>query len=288
MERGLDFESLTAHNQRLTYCAITAYGEDGPWADYPAHGLNVDAFAGLVPVVIDNGMPDPDPNYMSVGTTLAGVHAALGIMSALHRQRTTGQPQRVDVSIWGAAMWWNWRHMTAIANLQTAWRSYSELGSRYSTYATIDGRVVLVCPIERRFWLAFCEALDLPADWKARGNWTTGADYGYDEEKPTIKDAVARLTLSEMVDVLAKAGIPFAPLLTFAEALNQNLLTSTTIGGAAFRIPRAPARIAGGGVSTTDNASENELSPPPLIGEHTEDILAEIGLKDSIQPELAN
>ena len=69
--------------------------------------------------------------------------------------------------------------MTAtFANCGRPWTPYRELGSRYAVYGTSDGRALLVCPMEKHFWERFCDALDLPADVKARGDWSSGSRRG--------------------------------------------------------------------------------------------------------------
>ena len=174
--RGMDFETMSAANPRLIYCAVSGFGDNGPWRDYTAHGQTIDTFAGLVPVEPGDPQPQTRGGWRTAGTTLGGVFAAMGVLAALHR-RDNGveRAQYVGVSLWQAAMWWSWRDLTTLANADHRWLDYSDLGSRYSLYETADGRVMLLAPAEQRFWESFCEILDLP---EATAASETGRDRG--------------------------------------------------------------------------------------------------------------
>src|SRR5699024_1032864 len=130
------------------YCAITGYGEAGPWADRPAHGLQPDAMAGILTVLDVDGEPTVPADYQAQGTGLAGLWAALGIQQALLRRSRGSGAQYVSVSIWEASLAWNWRRTQAVANRLPEPAGFQALGPRYRMYACADGRPLLVCPIE--------------------------------------------------------------------------------------------------------------------------------------------
>jgi len=276
--RGLDFASLCAVSPRLVYCAITGYGTDGPWSGLPAHGQNVDAMAGLLPVEWVDGQPTTPPGWRSTGTTLAGVFAALGALGGLHRQRVTGQAQFVAVSMWASAMWWSWRDLNLLANNGTRAVDYQSFGSRYAMYATRDGRAILVCPIERKFWERFCDVVGLPEGWRSRGRWGEGshADYGSDDERPTIAGALAAHDLAHWVEVLGAADVPFAPVLEVEEAMASahaeanGVMRPVRVGDQQVVVAASPVR--------PPAAPDDPVPAAPGIGEHTDELLEELGL----------
>jgi len=288
--RGLDFESLTQANQRLVYCLISGYGEEGPWRDYTSHGLNTDAFAGLVPVEWANGYPEPRKDYRSAGTTLAGIYAALGIMAGLYKRDHGGGAQYVGVSCWGAAMSWNWRDLTTYTNLGDPWMAYKDMGSRYCMYRTADDRAILVCPIERKFWEAFCDLVGLPEGYKAAGSWEAsgmdnGADFPWEREQ--IAQRIVTRPLAEWSRVFAAASIPFAPVLDWKEALASEharangVMTTTTVAGKVVQIASSPLTVRGTDEPAMPATGEaSGLGPPPALGEQTRELLIELGLGD--------
>jgi crotonobetainyl-CoA:carnitine CoA-transferase CaiB-like acyl-CoA transferase len=284
--RGLDFASLRAANPRLVYCSISGYGPVGPWSGVPAHGQNVDARAGLLPVEWRDGMPTTPAGWRSSGTLLAGVFAALGVMSALYRREIGGSGEFVSTSLWQAAMWSNWRDLNLLADRGEAGPDYQDFGSRYSMYPTSDDRVVLVCPIEQKFWRRFCGVVGLPAVWADRGDWTTShADYGYDGERPVIADLMRTRTLDAWTVAFEDAEIPFAPVLTADEAMRSDhaasnqLMRTITIGGEPARVVASAVTIAADDETVPPL---RDLGSPPDLGADTRDVLLDIGLPDLI------
>lgn len=281
---GIDFATISSYNPDVVYCLVSGYGEDGPWRDVAAHGQTMDAMAGLVPIEWEDGYPVTSPGWRSIGTSLAGVFAATGIMYGLFR-KATGATGAVHVSIpvWSAGMAWSWRDLACLANLESPWNEYADLGTRYAMYGTADQRALIVAPAERKFWEEFCDAAGLDA-LRDQGNWEGGTDFGrgpaYDEERRTIADAVRRRTLAEWTEVLSATNVPFAPVLTLVEAMAsehaaaQQVLLDTTYDGQELKVPAMPVRVADGEAAVPVGS----IAPPPKIGEHTAEVLGELGL----------
>jgi crotonobetainyl-CoA:carnitine CoA-transferase CaiB-like acyl-CoA transferase len=282
-KRKLDFASLVQHNPRLVYCLLSGFGDTGPWRNYLAHGQTIDALAGAVPIEWNDGMPMTAPGWRSAGTPLAGVFGALGVLAGIGRQQREGHAQHVSVSLWASAMWWHWRDLNCLANLGQPWQDYKDLGSRYSMYPTSDDRAVLVAPIERKFWERFCELLELPNGWAERGSWgQSGMEFGRGpenvDEKAIIADAMRKRSLEEWWDLLSQAEIPFAPILTFAEAMEsdhakeEGILRDTTVG-------ETPARVVGSPIRFEDQ-TQGSIAPPPELGQDNEAVLQDFGLPE--------
>lgn len=275
---GIDFQSLVRVNPRIVHCNVTGYGEEGPLRALPAHGLNPDAYAGIVPLEWRDGLPYPQAMYHSAGAPLAGVFAALGILAGLRRRDATGEPQRLSVSLLGAAIWWNWRNVGSLANLGEPWFNYASFGGRYATYETADAKVILVCPIEKVFWEAFCAIVGLPDEWKARGKWgRSEMDHGMDYpwERAEIARKIRERPRAHWEQAFVGAKIPFACVLSLEEALQSEqvsaigALREVSVHGKAARIPSMPVRFA-------DTVAETLRTPD--LGEHTEEILAQLGI----------
>lgn len=294
--RGIDFASVVAHNPKIVYCLISGYGLDGPWADYPAHGLQMDVLAGtLAPEKDELGRPVPPASYRSIGTTLAGIEAALGIYAALDRRHRGLGAQFVHVSIWEAALAWQWRDMVSYQRLGMEWIGYRTQGSRYWMYPTADAKALLVCPIERHFWERFCEALGMPAEFRSVGTWdSTGIDFGdgYEDERAEIERRIRSKDRDAWVQILAEADVPVAPVLDVDEAMRSEhadangVMVTFDYDGRVARVPTTPVSVVStGGRAPSDaelagahRAKGDGLGPPPHLGEHTAELLELLGL----------
>jgi crotonobetainyl-CoA:carnitine CoA-transferase CaiB-like acyl-CoA transferase len=292
--RGMDFLTMQQANPDIIYCSISGFGDEGPWKDHTAHGQTIDSFAGLVPTVMGEFQPQTLGGWRTSGTTLGGVFAALGILNALlRRARGEARAQYLSVSLWQAAMWWSWRDLTMLANTGAPWLDYSDLGSRYSLYATSDDRVLLVAPVEQKFWHAFCDLIGLGTDYRSSGTWgLSGMEFGvgdtFTEERKRIAAAIGQRPLSEWTALLKNTDIPFAPVLTLGEAMASEhaavngLMRTTSVAGREFEIPASPIRTADGCETLTRPGS---LSSPPDIGEQSLEVLRELGLEDLARAE---
>jgi crotonobetainyl-CoA:carnitine CoA-transferase CaiB-like acyl-CoA transferase len=287
--RGIDFLTMRKANPDIVYCSISGFGDEGPWKDHTAHGQTIDSYAGLVPTVPGELQPETRSGWRTAGTTLGGMFAAIGILNALLRkERGQARAQYLSVSLWQSAMWWCWRDLTMLANTGEPWVDYSDLGSRYSLYATADDRVLLVAPVERRFWHMFCDVVGFGEEERSRGTWgLSGMEFGvgddFIDERRKIAAAVGERTLQEWIAVLDGSDIPFAPVLTLGEAMSSEhatvngLMRKTFAAGREFEIPASPIRQ---GRSGEELSLPGALSSPPDIGEHSAEILRELGLDE--------
>jgi crotonobetainyl-CoA:carnitine CoA-transferase CaiB-like acyl-CoA transferase len=286
---GLDYETLLGYNPRLVYCLISGYGEVGPWRSYPAHGQQPDALAGLLPIDWIDGKPETPPRWRTTCTTLTGSFAALGIMAALRRRDLDERPQYVSVSLWGSAIWWNWRDI----NTYVGWPDYKDMGSRYALYATADDRVILACPLERKFWQKFCDLLGLPEELKDHGDWDRSRmDFGvgpkYDGEREVIAAAMATKTMDEWSRIFDENEIPFAPVLTWIEALESEhtkengVMTTTTVDGEEVGVAAPPVALRERPLTAAEHGAPAPVPPAPKLGENTEELLRELGLEELV------
>ncbi|MYH97058.1 MAG: CoA transferase [Acidimicrobiia bacterium] len=291
VRRGLDFHTLLEANPQLVYCVISGYGLTGPWAEYKAHGQNMDALAGRVEVDWNDGHPQTQVGWRSAGVLLAGVFGAMGVLAAIVKRDRGGGPQFVHTSIWNTALWWNWRDVNTWVNNDEPWHEYRALGSRYSMYATSDHRALLLCPLEKVAWERFCDLTSLD-QLSARGEWTHSMDFGYDDEFPLIADAISRRSFDDWTRLFDEAEIPFAPILTLDEAVNSEhaqvnrVLRGTEVPGGRVQMAASPVQLS----SNPDEAAQpglSDLPPPPDLGSDTDEILAEVGLDHLVGEDLS-
>ncbi len=276
---GLSREQIAEINPRAVYCHISAYGPSGPWRDRPAHGQNPDALAGLVDVI--DG-PDGNPasaGWRPAGTTLAGVIAAIGILAALLRRSQSGEVAAVETSLWESAVWWNWRQITAKANLGSDWGILSDLGSRYAIYTTADSRPLLIAPIEERFWNSFCEAAGLE-QLRGKGDWSERLYFGEEgpdsAERAEVAECVRRFPLARWIELLEPRHIPFCEILRAEDVIRSDhfealqMLLPLEGGGSVIRPP----------LTFLGQTPEPTPYLLPSLGAHTEVYRQQFGIND--------
>lgn len=280
---GLDYESLRDVKPDLIYCSITGYGQDGPYRDLPSHSMNVDACAGNLRIERGPaGRPEIGAySAIGIGVEQAALHAALGIVSALLRRSRTGQGQYLDASCWDGSVASNQRFLAAL-NLSSSDEAIGAsgcggLGPRYNVYGTKDDRVIFLCPLEKKFWFDFCTAIDRP-EWKDRGAWRERMDFGNDDPalREDIEAVMRTRRLTEWIEILGAAGVPASPVVEPDEleadphtSARNIVATSQDPGAAGIKFVRPPLRLPGEPFSVAIS--------PPGFGEHTEQVLAELG-----------
>ena len=270
---GVGYAALSAINPRLVYCAITGYGQDGPWALRAGHDLNYIAQAG---VLEQTGSPGSGPAIpaLQIGDLLGGAMSAVAaILAAVHQAKGCGRGAFVDVAMSDSVLAHNLFPLFALAESgETAPCGADMLtggNANYGVYETRDGRYLAIAPLEEKFWMLFCDAVGRP-DLKAR----------YDEANtPTPHSAlrrevaalIAERTQAEWNSIFDGVDCCVTPVLTLAEALQHPQFVSRGMSVEADGMTQLapPFRMSGWTFSVERSA--------PAPGEHADAILAEAG-----------
>ena len=275
---GIDLADLRRRHPRLVVCSVTAYGQTGPLASLPAHGMNVDAYAGWVTTEPHEGRDRIATGiFTSVAVELGGINAALGILAALLQARTTGQGAWIDASCWDAAVEATRLRLAHIVATGADLFDVRELGPLYDMYRTADGHLVLLGALEQKFWEAFCRAIDR-AD--LAGRWRGGAAAVQFEDDATARAELTAIfatkTAAQWSDLFVAWAVPGAEILHPAEVLGhpqfaaRGLIDDDGPGGA-DPVPAIldPLRW------IDDDARPGTGGPPsPALGQHTGEVLA--------------
>ncbi len=168
MERlGLGYETLSAINPRIIYCAISGYGRNGPKAQVAAHDLNYQADAGLLSIAAGVDGSPVVPNALSADIAGGAYPAVINILLALRNREHTGKGCRLDIAMTDGLLpflYWGIGNGVATGNWPRPGGELLSGGSpRYQIYRTADGRHLAAAPLEDRFWANFCAAIELPA-----------------------------------------------------------------------------------------------------------------------------
>jgi len=270
---GLGYEQIRKVNPQIIYCSLTGFGPGGPYRDRPAHDLDFMALSGLLHILKRDGQLPPVPESQIAGAG-GGISAALGILAAVVRRERTGEGGRVDAAVFDG--------LVPFLGLVMAQRMTGEgdngeslVGGAYAcynVYETGDGKYLTLGCLEEKFWKAFCRAVgrdDLAPDQFAPEPRRSAL---LDEVRALIRQRNQR----EWMELFESHGVCFAPVNSPEEALQDRHAIHT---GLWFRgkhprdgeVPQQslPVRLSG--------VRPGWRSHPPALGEHTREILAEIG-----------
>ncbi|HJW54443.1 MAG TPA: CaiB/BaiF CoA-transferase family protein [Burkholderiaceae bacterium] len=225
---GLGWKTLKQRNPKLVMCAISGYGQNGPFAHLAGHDINFVGYAGMLE---QNVGPDGIPalSNLQVGDVLGGSQAAVqGILAALISARTTGRGRFVDISMTDGVLAHNIMPLAAVNSFGKAPTPGRDLLTGgvpcYNVYRTRDDRFMAVGALELKFWEICCDVLERP-DLKAR-HWARGQEIG-GTDAMAIKlelDAIfAQETLVFWSGKFADADCCVTPILCMEEAISHPL-----------------------------------------------------------------
>jgi len=282
-KRGLDFDSLSAANPRLIYCSITGYGFTGPKAECPGYDILAQAEAGLMSFT---GEPEGEPMRFPVpmADITCGIYATLGILAALLARQQSGRGQFLDMALLDCQLSW-------LANAGSSYLNAGELPRRlgnahanivpYQLFRGSDGRFLVVGVGTEKLWSRFCQVLGLED--------TLGRDPHFASNRRRIERREELVSQLEKVFLsrpaqgwlkeLRAAGIPVAPVHSVSEALSH---PQAQARGMVVEMQHPLADVVRS-LANPVKMSAPPVSyrlPPPLLGEHTEPLLRELGLTE--------
>jgi len=271
----LDYDTVASVNQRIVYCSITGYGQDGPYAGRAGHDINYLGYAGVGDQI---GTPEAPvvPNFQIADLLGGALVPAMGILAALVEARSSGRGRHVDVAMTDAVL----AHaiLPLIGYLERGKPPERGAGMLdgglpcYNLYKTRDGRSMAVGALERKFWETLCDILGCPE--------LKGRHIVYGEGARPVKERIAAIfaarTQDEWVEVFSNADCCVSPVLTIEESLDNEQLRArgmivTKKGMTQFAPPLKFSEF-----------EFDVLRAPPEPGEHTDEILGAAGY-DRIQ-----
>lgn len=280
---GLDFESLKAVNPRLVYCSVTGYGQTGPMATRPGYDGVFQAMSGFMNV---SGHPDdvPGGGPMKVGISivdiLTSLYAANAIQAALyHRDMRSGRGQHIDMSLLDCGL-------ASLSHFAMNYLVSGEIPERRGNggfggvpsqaFQCRDRQIFLVAGGDAHF-RAMCEAIgrpDLP------DNPLFNSTSARIENRRQLVQALDAVFIDrdarEWLDRLEAAGVPASPVNTIAEALEEPQIVHREMVRRLDH-PVGPIRILANPIAFSETPV-GDYAPPPLLGQHTDEVLNELGV----------
>ncbi|MDO9143544.1 CaiB/BaiF CoA-transferase family protein [Rhodoferax sp.] len=287
---GLDYESLKAVNPRLIYCSVTGFGQDGPYAERAGYDLMIQAMSGLMSITGHaDGEPGGGPMRMGVALidVLTGIYACSAILAAVEVRHRTGEGQHIDMALLDVGM-------AVLANQAAGFLNTGKVPQRqgnthpslapYQTFETLDGSMLLAIGNDGQF-ARFCEAAG-HAEWAADARFASNTLRVKHREAliPVLQAVTRTRSTAQWIALLEDKAVPCGPINDMAQAF-----ADAQVQARGLKVTQAVTSsqpVSGAVASITTVASPLRLMatppvlqrPPPALGEHTDEVLAELGL----------
>ncbi len=284
---GLDYETLSALNPRLVYCSITAYGQDGPYAERPGYDLLCQAEGGLMAInghadVEDGGaVGGPVKVVIAVTDVLSGLNATVAILAAIEARHKTGRGQRIDIALLDSVVQFG---ANQIASYFLTGKQPKRVGNAhvnlapYQSFKTKDGYMIVGAGNDSQ-WRKLCDAMGVAA---------LAIDPRFVEMKDRNKNRAALVAEMERtlttqptafwLDTFASLGIPHAPINTYDQVFAHPQVQHRNL-----RVDmQRPPEQGGGNVAMVASPIRMSETPveyryaPPAKGADTEAVIREV------------
>ena len=284
---GLDYATLSAEHPRLVFCSISGFGQDGPRRDQAGYDAVIQAEGGLMSVT---GDADGRPYRVGVAETdmVAGLLAVQGILLALFARERSGRGQNVDISMLDGVISLLSYHasiyLTTGAESRRVGNRHATIAP-YDTFTAADGELFLAVGNDDQFQ-RFCAATGLPRLLEDARFSTNPSRVANEAALRALLEPVIRArTREQWLRELAAAGVPCGAVRSVSEALSDPQVSARRMIEAVEHAVLGPMKVLGTPIKLSDTPASVRTAPPTL-GQHTDAVLAELGLSASEISEL--
>jgi crotonobetainyl-CoA:carnitine CoA-transferase CaiB-like acyl-CoA transferase len=272
---GLDYNSLKAANPRLIYCSITGFGQTGPFAGRAGYDFMIQGMAGVMSIT---GEPDGQPMKMGVAFSdvFAGLHAVIGITSALYHREITGEGQHIDISLLDS-------QVAVLANQALNYLVGGKVPQRlgnahpnivpYQTFETKDGHMIMAVGSDRQY-TEYCRIIGATHLADAPYNTNRGRVENRAALIPQLAPRMKEKTTAEWIMAFEAASVPCGPINTIDQVFDNPQVKAR---GMQVTLQREDGLTAPGVANPiVFSASANSYSKPsPVLGNATDEILSD-------------
>jgi crotonobetainyl-CoA:carnitine CoA-transferase CaiB-like acyl-CoA transferase len=274
---GLATRELRAQNPRLIWCAISGFGQDGPYRDKPAYDMIVQALSGAMSLT---GEPGGAPVRAGIptGDIAAGMYATIAILAALNRRHATGQGETIDISMLDChAAMLTYQAAYFLHSGQAPGRQGSGHDSIpvYRVFTGGDGNDFVICALSEGNWLALCRVLARPLDTDPR--FATNRDRFHNRLAlwAVLEEEFKARPAADWVARLGAESIPVAVVSTLEQVVADPQIRHRRMVTELAAPDGRHARVMGNPIAFSD-APAAEARFPPRLGEHSADVLREV------------
>jgi formyl-CoA transferase len=277
---GIGYDALEPGNPGLVYASISGFGQTGPYADRPGFDLIAQGMSGVMSVTGEPG-GSPVKCGVPIADLAAGLYTANGILAALLARGRTGRGQRVETSLFEAALAlsvWEAAEFFATGEPPRAQGSAHRLNAPYQAFRTADGYLTLAA-ITSRQWQRLCVVIGregLAVDPRFITN-----DARMEHRAALVEEIEAALeheTTAHWVERLLAAGVPAGPIQDYSQVFRDPHTHFRNMVAEIEHPVEGLIRMLGFPVAMSASPS-TVRRPPPLLGEHTSEVMQELGLE---------
>ena len=272
---GLDYDVIKQINPKIIYCAATGYGQYGVYSQKPGHDINYISIAGILG---KTGLKEPVIPGVPVADMTIGVYAALSILAALIARTKTGEGQFIDVSMTDCMLSYNILNIGYyLAGDKNEKMEIRGEAPYYNVYKTKDRKYISIGNIEFKFWEAFCKRIK-------REDLIELHDLGKNkEEKEKLKKELEKIfkekNRDEWVEIFDGINACITPVNTIEDVFDERLFNERDMFCEINHPVEGKIKQVALPIKFSKTPSKIK-TPPPLLGEHTEDILKSLGYSE--------
>lgn len=286
-ELGVGYEALAANNPRLVYCCISGFGPTGPRARERANDIFMQAFSGNMSITGEEGR-GPVKAGISVADVGAGLFGVIGVLMALQARERTGRGQRVDTSLLEGQLAMLAQNLTllfATGKPPVRRGTASQMGVPYQAFRAKDDDVV-VASFTERMWEGVCAAIERP-DWITDERFSTTKQRAVNRVEliALLTDVFPSRTVADWIERLSAQGVPCTAVNSLDKVVVDPQVTEREMIVEVEHPTAGTLRMAGLPIKFSDTPGRIS-SYPPLLGEHSVEILRGMGLSEERIAEL--
>jgi crotonobetainyl-CoA:carnitine CoA-transferase CaiB-like acyl-CoA transferase len=274
---GWGYEELKTRFPRLIYCSISGFGATGPYRDRPGYDTVGVAVSGLLSAFID--LEDPEPLNVSLADHLAGIYAAYGILAALQARERTGRGQLVETSLLQSSVAFLAEYASTYFDRGVVpKRGDRARGAVAWAFVAGDGKpfvIHLSSPV--KFWRGLATVVGHP-EWLTDARFATAKDRraNYDTLVAALRAEFALKPRAEWLDQLVAADVPCAAINSLDEVFEDPQVKALGLERTITHPVMGDVRLVAPAVNLSDTPATWSMAPP-VLGEHSEQVLTELG-----------